>query len=394
MAQIKYNGKTLAEITTGQSITLHTDGHELEGDLVIEGFNGGGSCSGNHVIEVTELPETGVEGAIYKLNQPFGDLIISNSSVGMVISLSEVAAQEGLTVSFNTITSKADEPNPKESDGSTIYHCYYIVEEDNVFVYGEGEWHTISEMLGAPFNGTITDPSEATVDGIYMIGGISYYIWKDEIAFSDILIYNENTKSLMSETFEGDLSQVLHEVETKPTENIAVGYYYVKDDDIFMYGSFSAGGTPTWISLAVIFANQPQYPFRGEIFNVSQATEYGYYAVMSGGWERLIPESQAGSPPPSVEENKTVTPTKSTQTVKPSSGYDYLAQVTVAPIPSGYIIPSGTMTITENDTYDVKSYASAKVEIPDKPTTYTVQTVADLPEDAVLGSVAFVLGGE
>jgi hypothetical protein len=43
MALIKYNGKTLAEITTGQSITLHTDGHELEGDLVIEGFNGGAS---------------------------------------------------------------------------------------------------------------------------------------------------------------------------------------------------------------------------------------------------------------------------------------------------------------------------------------------------------------
>ena len=39
MAKIKYNGEIIAEIKAGQSITLYTDGHELDGDLVIEGFN-------------------------------------------------------------------------------------------------------------------------------------------------------------------------------------------------------------------------------------------------------------------------------------------------------------------------------------------------------------------
>ena len=42
MAQIKYKGKVLAEIYQGQTLTLLTDGHELEGDLVIDGFGGGG----------------------------------------------------------------------------------------------------------------------------------------------------------------------------------------------------------------------------------------------------------------------------------------------------------------------------------------------------------------
>lgn len=40
MAVIKYKGRILKEIYEGQRITLHTEGHELDGDLVIEGFNG------------------------------------------------------------------------------------------------------------------------------------------------------------------------------------------------------------------------------------------------------------------------------------------------------------------------------------------------------------------
>ena len=39
MAQIKYKGKVLAEIYQGQKLTLCVDGHELEGNIVIDGFN-------------------------------------------------------------------------------------------------------------------------------------------------------------------------------------------------------------------------------------------------------------------------------------------------------------------------------------------------------------------
>ena len=40
MAVIKYNGIVLKKIYKGQRITLHTKGHELEGDIEIEGFDG------------------------------------------------------------------------------------------------------------------------------------------------------------------------------------------------------------------------------------------------------------------------------------------------------------------------------------------------------------------
>lgn len=45
-------------------------------------------------------------------------------------------------------------------------------------------------------------------------------------------------------------------------------------------------------------------------------------------------------------------------------GYDGLGVVNVnVPIPSGYIKPSGTKTVTENGTYDIESYASVFVNI-------------------------------
>ena len=63
-------------------------------------------------------------------------------------------------------------------------------------------------------------------------------------------------------------------------------------------------------------------------------------------------------------QNKTVTPTTSTQTIQAASGYTGLGTVTVNPIPSEFIVPSGTMEITANGSYNVKSYTTATVNVP------------------------------
>lgn len=64
-------------------------------------------------------------------------------------------------------------------------------------------------------------------------------------------------------------------------------------------------------------------------------------------------------------QNKTVTPTTSQQTITADSGYTGLGTVTVNKIPTNYIIPSGNKEITANGTgIDVAAYSTVSVAVP------------------------------
>lgn len=61
----------------------------------------------------------------------------------------------------------------------------------------------------------------------------------------------------------------------------------------------------------------------------------------------------------------TATPNSTTQTFTPTNSLSYISQVTVNPIPSEYIVPSGTLSITSNASgVDVSTYAFADVTVP------------------------------
>lgn len=59
-----------------------------------------------------------------------------------------------------------------------------------------------------------------------------------------------------------------------------------------------------------------------------------------------------------------VTPSEVLQTLQ-TEGFSMGQNVTVQPIPSQYIIPSGTITITENCIADVAQYANVDVSVAD-----------------------------
>ena len=76
-----------------------------------------------------------------------------------------------------------------------------------------------------------------------------------------------------------------------------------------------------------------------------------------------LPDASGDAPEIALQE-KSVTPTKAIQTVEPDTDYDGLSKVTVDAIPADYIIPSGTVNVTQNGTHDVRSAESVNVNVP------------------------------
>ena len=105
-------------------------------------------------------------------------------------------------------------------------------------------------------------------------------------------------------------------------------------------------------------------------------------------------EGKAGGSAEPVLQDKSVTPSTATQTVTPDSGYDGLSKVTVNAIPSNYIIPSGTKTITTNGTHDVKNYASATVNVASTGEDVTTETSAYTTKLATLETAIAALETE
>ena len=144
------------------------------------GGSSGGECTGTHVIEVDTLPEVAEADkttvykcgeSFYQVVKVFSDVVIGDSQEPM--SFKEVAVMLGdMTYSFNTIPTQTTD-GILTSDLETSCHFYYIEDEDNIFVFVDGEWTSTESILGGGFfgtyNGVISNISEATENGHYML---------------------------------------------------------------------------------------------------------------------------------------------------------------------------------------------------------------------------------
>ena len=91
---------------------------------------------------------------------------------------------------------------------------------------------------------------------------------------------------------------------------------------------------------------------------------------------------------PQLQE-KTVTPSETQQTATPDANYAGLSKVIVGAIPPDYVIPSGTIQITENGVVDVSGKANANVNVPTGVDTSDATAVAS---DILSGKTAYAKG--
>lgn len=89
---------------------------------------------------------------------------------------------------------------------------------------------------------------------------------------------------------------------------------------------------------------------------IKTITENGSHNVKDYAWAEVNVE-------PKLQE-KTATPTKQPQVVLPDVNFEGMSKVTLEAIPEEYIIPTGSIDITENNTYNVKDVETVVVNVP------------------------------
>lgn len=136
----------------------------------------GGSCSGNHIIEVDTLPTEGIVptnlykmgDTYYKYSDTFKDVIVVQSGVAQ--SLVEVYEQLGVTVEFYYAKTIPTEDVKISGDNGPFY-LYYVESEDDILAYGDwegtgtNEWKSLTTGMEIAYGGAITSVNDATQEG-------------------------------------------------------------------------------------------------------------------------------------------------------------------------------------------------------------------------------------
>lgn len=132
---------------------------------------------------VDELPEVGENGKVYKCQGNYYecfsglyDLVCLVMDGAEPILFREQVEQDG--GSFNIITMPTKPTEEILPSGGTTVNLYYIEDENDVFLYQDGNWLSFNDALGSlspGYGGIISDISEITAAGYYLVFTTKYY---------------------------------------------------------------------------------------------------------------------------------------------------------------------------------------------------------------------------
>lgn len=363
--KIKYKSRTI-NLPSGEALALHTEGKKLTEDIIITNEVDGGEVSGvcdrHHIVEVEELPTTGIDTeTIYK--QEFKLLDIGITYFGEHLLYLEMLQQEtGMDVeiiSVQDIPTSDIKINLMDENGDPVdskMYLYYIksIGDLGLYVQEAGQetyqWNSFLATADLPFLGSFYDIPyeliESGAAGYFFLGQGGYFRWTDT-QLEDLLLGGQSARA------NGIVSIY---VKTTPTEGIFESFpeddlyymYYIEDlNDVFMY---TAG---SWISGSQIYTGTQ---FGGVIYDAADAIdEESYYAlVRPASMMRMVPENEISHPPAALEE---ITITQN-GTYTANEEYDGFGEVTVKVTPL----------------YPVSSY-------------WDMNTIRDSASDSMIGAV-------
>ena len=298
----------------------------------IEGISGGSSeCSGDHVIEVDELPAEGVEGAVYKVKETkLTDIMMTmgDSAPFSMLDFFEALGVERPKIFNVDSLDEVTEPLPNS------FGLYYVKSENMLYTYQTDDEGN---------NGAWTAAPEGTDDDGTMFYVLStddlYYVWGSD-EFSDVILVGDGVAASFAVMARSNgMTYSFNTIPTKTTEDISVSdmdnnifhWYYIEDEnDIFIFGDLDGTGANDWVSASVVFG----VTYKGVVADISEATEDGYYAVGIG-----------------------------------------------APYWKKYFIPMGKMSAAANGTYDVSEVSKFNVAIPEYTGSVSITTEDDSSGD-------------
>lgn len=126
--------------------------------------------------------------------------------------------------------------------------------------------------------------------------------------------------------------------------------------------NITANGTYDIATKASVNVNVPSEEINLQEKSISVATNGSVEVTADSGYTGLSKVNVSNT---QELEQISVTPTTEIQTIAPT-GNKLINQVNVSAIPSEYIIPSGSQSITENGTYDITNKESVEVNVPEK----------------------------